>query len=258
MKKCILNIIVILIICSCNTSDKSIDQKPNILLIIVDDMADWVGRTDKYPGLITPNIDKLSERGTFFTNAYCTSPICGPSRAAMLTGLRPETSGVYHNVGTYFDYMPDAVAFPEYFRLNGYYVMGAGKINHAATKVMNENWDEYGPGTGIVGTPFTDEEISTENMDPTVDIKREKWEVVLPMNGISTIDRPFNKWSTFDWGPLPVDDNEMPDGKIANWAVGRFAKQYDKPFLLGVGFYKPHLPFFVPQKYFDIYKNDTI
>lgn len=243
---------------SCQQTGKRQKIKPNVLFIAVDDMADWAGCMEGHPDAITPNIDKLASHGLLFTNAHCASPICGPSRASVLTGLRPESSQVYHNQGTYIDYVPEVVALPEYFRMNGYHVMGAGKINHSHTKVVDKNWDEYGPGTGIVGTPFTDHELSTESMDPTITVKRDNWEVTLPMNGISTIDRPYNRWSTFDWGPLPITDDEMPDGQIANWAVDQLDKDYDKPFFLAVGFYKPHQPLFAPQKYFDLYKDIEI
>jgi len=231
---------------------------PNILFIAVDDMADWVSIMKGHPDVQTPNIDRIASRGILFTNAHCTSPICGPSRAAILTGLRPESTNIYHNVGTYIDYVPDAISLPRYFRDHGYHVMGAGKINHSSTKVVDSNWDEYGPGTGIVGTPFTDEELLTENMDPTIVINRDNLYITLPMNGISTIDRPDMRWSTFDWGPLDITDDDMPDGRIANWGVEQLKRNYTRPFFLAIGFYKPHQPLFVPGKYFELYDPENI
>ena len=100
------------------------EQKPNVLFIAVDDMADWATYLDGHPDAITPNMDRLASQGIYFTNAHCVSPICGPSRAAILTGMRPETTGVYTNKGTYIDYVPDAVSLPRYFRNNNYHVMG--------------------------------------------------------------------------------------------------------------------------------------
>lgn len=233
-------------------------KRPNVLFIAVDDMADWVGCLNGHPDVKTPNIDSLASRGVLFTNAHCVSPICGPSRASVLTGMRPETTGVYNNKGTYIDYVPDAVSMPKYFIDNGYHVMGAGKINHALGKVVDDNWHEYGPDCGGIGGPFTHDELSTEGMDPTRYINRGKLKNTLPMNGISLIDRPTNKYSTFDWGPVDVSDDEMPDGQIANWAVGQLKKDHDKPFFLAAGFYRPHQPFFVPRKYFDMYNVDRI
>jgi len=233
--------------------------RPNILFIAVDDMADWCGCMGGHPEVQTPNIDRLSRRGTLFTNAHCVSPICGPSRAAVLTGMRPETTNVYTNQGTYVDHMPDAVGFPRYFREHGYSVHGAGKINHSSSMVVKENWDEYGPGTGIVGTPFTHEELMCEGMDPTRVINRGKIKCALPMNGgLSMMDRPTNQWNTFDWGPLDLSDDDFPDGQIAHWTVEQLHTTHDKPFLLCTGFYKPHQPFFVPRQYFEMYDPDTI
>ncbi len=233
------------------------EQKPNVLFIAVDDMADWAAYLNGHPDAITPNMDRLASQGIYFTNAHCVSPICGPSRAAILTGMRPETTGVYTNKGTYIDYVPDAVSLPRYFRDNNYHVMGAGKINHALGMVVEDNWDEYGPDCGVVGSPFTHEELLAEGMDPTRVISR--LNCTLPMNGgLSLIDRPTMTWNTFDWGPLDVDDLDMPDGEIAQWAVDQLAKDQEKPFFLAVGFYKPHQPFFVPRKYFDMYDVDKI
>lgn len=257
MKKKIQIHILILLSLPLFVSCSKVEQKPNVLFIAVDDMADWVGFLDGHPDAITPNMDRLASQGIYFTNAHCVSPICGPSRAAILTGMRPETTGCYTNQGTYIDYVPNAVSLPRYFIDHDYYVMGAGKINHSLGMVVAGNWHEYGPDCGIVGTPFTNEELLTEGMDPTRVISR--LNCTLPMNGgLSLIDRPDMKWDTFDWGPLDIDDGDMPDGEIAQWAVEKLQQEHDKPFFLAVGFYKPHQPFFVPRKYFDIYDPEKI
>jgi len=242
------------------TSSRKDEKPPNILFIAVDDMADWCGCLGGHPDVKTPNIDKLAKRGILFTNAHCVSPICGPSRAAVLTGKRPETTGIYTNKGTYIDYVPGEVSIPRYFKRNGYHVMGTGKINHGLGMRVAEDWHEYGPDCGIVGTPFTDEELSSSSMmDSPKVINRGKLKCTLPMNGgLSMIDRPENQWDTFDWGPLDLDDEDFPDGKIANWSVEQLNKQHEKPFFLATGFYKPHQPFFVPRKYFDMYDPEKI
>ena len=231
-------------------------ESPNILLVFVDDMADWVGCMDGYPGEVhTPNIDRLAQRGILFTNAHCTSPICGPSRAAILTGLRPETNGVYHNKGHYNEYS-DAVGFPLYFRNNGYTSLGAGKVNHGYGREIYDNWDDYGPDTRHIGGPVNEEEMSIEGMDPTKYIKR--FDVTIPQNPGALIDRPFNKYSTWDYCAFDIPDSGMPDGRIALWGVEQLQKKHDKPFLIACGFYRPHQPFYVPQKYFDMYDLDDI
>ena len=233
-------------------------NRPNVLFIVVDDMADWCGCLRGHPDVRTPNIDRLAHRGLLFTEAHCVSPICGPSRASVLTGMRPETTGVYHNRGTYIDYVPQAVSLPQHFMSNGYHVMGAGKINHGMGMVTRENWHDYGPDAGIVGGPFTHEELKTEGMAPRRAIRRDRLNCELPMNGISLIDRPSNQYSTFDWGPVDLTDEAMPDGKIALWAVDQLQHRRDKPFFLAVGFYRPHQPFFVPRKYFEMYDPKRI
>ncbi|MBT3383453.1 MAG: sulfatase [Prolixibacteraceae bacterium] len=253
--KNIFQIVVIFMIAFSNVSLAQ-NESPNILFIGVDDMADWVGCMDGYPGKVhTPNIDRLANRGILFTNAHCTSPICGPSRAAILTGLRPETSGVYHNLGHYNDYT-DAVGFPLYFRQNGYTSLGAGKINHGYGREIYENWDDYGPDTKHIGGPVNEEEMSIEGMDPTKYIKR--FDVNLPQNPGALVDRPFNKYSTWDYCAFDIPDSEMPDGKIALWGVDQLQKKHNKPFLIACGFYRPHQPFYVPKKYFDMYDLDEV
>jgi arylsulfatase A-like enzyme len=231
-------------------------RKPNVLFLVVDDMADWCGCMGGHPDVRTPNIDRLANRGMLFTNAHCVSPICGPSRASVLTGMRPETTNVYTNQGTYTDYVPKAVGLPLHFKNNGYHVAGAGKINHGLGMKNPELWHEYGPDCGVIGTPFLEEEFLSKGLENggTRRINRDGMDVTLPMNGgISLIDRPTMTWDTFDWGPIDVPDDQFPDGKIANWAVEQLQKKYDKPFFLGAGFYKPHQPLFAPKKYFEMY-----
>ena len=105
-------------------------QKYNVLFIAVDDLNDWVEPLKGYPGVKTPNIDRLAKKGMTFKKAYCSAPACNPSRASLLTGVRPSTSGVYHNTQPWRNILPNAVTLPQYFTANGYKVMGAGKIFH--------------------------------------------------------------------------------------------------------------------------------
>ncbi len=237
------------------------DPPINILFISADDMADWVGCLKGHPNAKTPNIDRLASRGLLFTNAHCVSPICGPSRAAILTGLSPMTSTIYTNKGTWINYLPQAVSLPRFLKDRGYNVYGAGKINHAAGCVVKTDWTEYGPGTGVVGGPFSNEQLLQDNMDPTLTVTlpgHPNRKYTLPMNSISTIDRPLNMWSTFDWGPVDIPDDEMPDGRVANYGIDVLKRKHDKPFFLGVGLYRPHQPFFVPRKYFDMHPLEGV
>jgi len=121
--------------------------KPNVLLIAVDDLNHWVRHLGRNKQVITPNIDRLAARGVTFANAYCAAPICNPSRAALMSGLRPSTTGVYNNG---IDWRP--IVAPEktlvtHFRGNGYYTAGAGKIYHGGFD-RKEEWDDYGRERG--------------------------------------------------------------------------------------------------------------
>src|SRR6516165_9055174 len=107
-------------------------EKPNVLFIAVDDLNHWVGYLGRNPQTITPNIDKLAARGVRFTRSYCAAPVCNPSRAALLSGLRPSTSGVYDNGDDWRRVIPIELTLPTALRRAGYDVRGAGKIYHEA------------------------------------------------------------------------------------------------------------------------------
>lgn len=256
--------------------------RPNVLFIACDDMNDWVGFLKGHPDTLTPNMDRLAKRGIVFERAYCASPICGPSRAAVLTGLKPETSGVYNNQGTYLDRVPDAVTLPKFFKNNGYVVMGAGKINHAMGCVVPDNYHEFGPDAGAIGGPFTWQELSmkpgkdekrkdiagisddiesgiVKDVYPGKMIERGTLKHTLPLNGIDNrVDRPANGYNTFDWGPVHVGDDQMPDGKMAAWAEQKLQAHYTVPFFMAVGFYRPHQPWYAPAKYFQPFEGRAL
>ncbi|MBX3412047.1 MAG: sulfatase [Pirellulales bacterium] len=205
-------------------SSVAAESKPNVLFIAVDDLNDWVSPLGGYQGTKTPNLDRLASRGVTFTRAYCSAPACNPSRASLLTGIQPSTSGVYHNNQPWRRALPETVTLPQHFMAAGYTVRGGGKIYHGAYPDA-ASWQEYfaqkrDPGPG----------------EPK---KARRQQEEHP--------RPFT------WGPLDVDDAEMPDAKTAEWAIEQLSQPAEKPFFLAVGFYKPHLQWYVPQKYFDLY-----
>src|SRR5262245_22563547 len=104
--------------------------RPNVLFVAIDDLNDWTACLGKRPDCKTPNMDRLAARGVLFTRAYCAAPACNPSRAAILTGVRASTSGVYHNDQPWRPVMKDAVTLPQHFMAHGYTVQGGGKIFH--------------------------------------------------------------------------------------------------------------------------------
>jgi len=203
-------------------SAESVESKPNVLFIAVDDLNDWIGCLGGHPDAKTPNLDRLAKRGMLFTNAHCSAPVCNPSRVSLLAGILPSTSGVYLNPQPFRTALPDAVTLPEHFKNHGYRVVGAGKIFHGGNNDYPRSWHEYfKPGQNNVPKDYT-------------------------------VD-----WA-LDGGPLDITDDEMGDGKVANWAVRQLRKKHDKPFFIGVGIFRPHLTWFVPRKYFDMYRPDKV
>ena len=105
-------------------------SRPNVLMIIADDLNDWVGCLQGHPDVKTPNIDRLAKRGLLFANAHCAAPVCNPSRVATLTGRRPSSSGVYGNDTVWHEVMPGVATIPQHFKAHGYFVAGGGKVYH--------------------------------------------------------------------------------------------------------------------------------
>jgi arylsulfatase A-like enzyme len=206
-------------------------EKLNVLFIAVDDLNDWIGDLGGHPQSVTPNIDRLAQRGMLFTRAYCAAPACNPSRAALMTGIRPSTSGVYHNQDPWRQAMPDAVTLPQHFMAHGYTALGSGKIYHGRFPDP-PSWNQYWPS-------------QTDNRpgDP-MPAKR-------PINGIP-------KTAHFDWGPVDVGDSEMGDTLVVDWVIEQLGRQYEKPFFLACGIFRPHLPWYVPRKYFDRFPVEDI
>lgn len=203
-------------------------DRPNVLFIAVDDLRDWVGHLGGHSNAKTPHIDNLADRGVSFTRAYCSAPLCNPSRISLLTGVAPFRSGVYGNGERMRDKLPDAVTLMQHFRASGYSVRGGGKIFHGPNKYDADSWDYYFAGSG-------GNNRAAVKRDPNL---------------------PKSAWTP--WGPLDCDDGDMFDGRTANWIISELEKPQEKPFFLAYGLTKPHLPWNVPQKYFDLHPLDGI
>ena len=202
-------------------------QKPNVLFIAVDDLNDWIGCLGGHPDSVTPNLDRLAARSTLFTRAYCNAPACNPSRGSLVTGKLPTTTGVYENAHSFRQQDPDAVTLMQYFMGNEYYVAGRGKITRQGAPADVVSYHDYVP----------------QGQDPLPPNP--------PLNGLSDQGR-------FDWGPIDVPVEEMDDWKVVQWGKEMLNKKHDKPFFLACGLYRPHLPWYVPRKYFDLYPPDEI
>lgn len=233
------------------------NSRPNILFIAIDDMNDWAGFLDTHPQVQTPHMDALAEAGISFTNAHCPAPLCGPSRSAIMSGRWPTSTGVYTNHINYRTKFSGQVSVPEYFRQQGYYAMGVGKIFHAGVDKMPINaFDEYG-GKGISASPFSSKDLQTALQTPFHKVTKQGKEFSFPLNGIPA-DRHWGKSHTFDWGAIDLPDSLFGDTRSTNWAMEKLKENHQKPFFLAVGFTRPHQPLFNPKRFHDQYPLESL
>jgi arylsulfatase A-like enzyme len=230
------------------------DSRPNVLLLVVDDLNHWIGSLHRHPQARTPNIDRLAARGVNFTHAYCPSPVCNPSRAALMSGKRTATIGVYSNMDMpWSNYIDERQCLNAYFRAQGYYTAGAGKIYHLRGGFKNPQgteWDDYVVNFG---------QIDLEHDEPRATAKQKQQRYVNGPEALKQPPRPGNiKVGAFEIGAPNVADSETEDFKIAEWGARQLAQKRDRPFFLALGFYKPHPPWIVPKKYFDLFPLDSI
>ncbi|MBM3497736.1 MAG: sulfatase [Armatimonadetes bacterium] len=212
-------------------SPRQTRDRPNVLFIAIDDLNDWIGCLGGHPDTQTPNLDALAARGVLFTSAHCAAPLCNPSRAALMTGLRPSTTGVYDNSQPFREAAPDAVTLAQHFMAHDYRVVGGGKILHGGFPDP-ASWQAYFPS------------LTRTHPDDPVPPNR-------PLNGIPNT-------AHFDWGPVDVPDEQMGDWQVADWARSELSKPQERPFFLGCGLFRPHLPWYVPRKYFDRFPVDSV
>jgi arylsulfatase A-like enzyme len=219
-------------------------KKPNVLFIAIDDLNDWTGTLKGNTQAKTPHLEKLASMGIVFTNAHCASPNCGPSRSAIMSVIRPSTSGNYVNQNslTKNPILNNSVLLPEFFQQNGYYVCGSGKLFHGAhfnNEVQGRGFDDYYPSKTKDQFPW-----ETRFSSPR------------PMNGIK---QGLSRYA--DWGPYHPDVTleDINDGKTAKWAAETLlGGELKEPFFLGAGIFQPHLPNYALQEYFDRFPLDEI
>lgn len=207
---------------------------PNILLIIADDLNDWIGPMKGHPQTKTPNLDKLAARGLSFNNAYITAPICNPSRASFLTGRRPFTTGIYDNLQPAMPHVPARVPIHDYLREHHYASFAVGKIYHYRG-YRKEHWDEV--------------EYYTDDTLPNSVATRRPGPFGYRMFTEEDPTEPFNEKRA---------ESELVDAKGAAWAISKLNQPHSKPFFLAYGVHRPHTPFDVPKKYFDMHPLDSV
>ena len=230
-------------------------SKPNVLFIAVDDLRPALACYGD-GGAITPNIDRLASRGMVFQRAYCQQAVCNPSRASLMTGLRPDTIQVWDlkshfrhelpaqlaglpqfNGGTHFRAAkPNVVTLPEYFKQHGYAARSVGKIYHGSPQAQDpQSWSE----------------------DAILNVLWKRADYLLPQNQAPAAERwPGVKMAATE--AAAVEDDAYGDGQVAEAACKLLAGFGDAPFFLAVGFRKPHLPFSAPKRYWDLYDRAAI
>lgn len=215
---------VCLLVFGSRVSEARAADKPNVLFIAIDDLNHWVGHLGRNPQTKTPNIDRLAKQGVTFTKAYCTAPACNPSRASLMSGQRPSTTGCYLNSQNWRPGISEDKLLNTQFARAGYRVYGAGKIYHGAGD-RGGDWADYFPGKG-----------NTQRHPDTKD------------DGVGGIQ----------FYPLANSDEEMPDYSVVSYGLEKLKEKSDKPFFLAIGLVKPHMPFSVPKKWFDMFPLDSI
>lgn len=213
-----------------DSADESV--RPNVLMIVIDDQNDWIGCLGGHPQSQTPHIDRLAQRGTVFLNAHCQSPLCNPSRTSVLTGRRPSSTGVYGLAPNLRQVaaLKSAVTLPQHFRANSYETLMAGKIYHGGygRRPADQEFDVVGPPAEIGRKP-DQPLVKTPSGHPLV-----------------------------DWGAFSHLDEDKGDWKLASWTVEQLQQPGDKPFFLSVGFFLPHVPCYVTQRWYDQFPEASL
>lgn len=216
-------------------------SKMNVLFIIADDLNCNIGAYGHYL-VRTPNIDRLAGEGLRFDNAFCNFPLCGPSRASMMTGLYPDQTGHHRLRDLIRDHVPDVVTLSQNFQQYGYTAARVGKIFH---------YDN----PGGIGTPGHDDPASWDERYYPRGIDKDIEDQIF------TIEPGTGRFGgTLSWLAAPGNDEDHTDGKVATQAIELLEKYAaaGTPFFLGVGFYKPHTPYVAPARYFDRYPKEKI
>ncbi|MFC1652215.1 sulfatase [Planctomycetota bacterium] len=208
--------------------DTAQEKRMNVLFLVVDDLNTWLlGDTNRYMGkVVAPHIRRLADSGVLFNRTYTASPFCSPSRTAFLSGVSPWKSGIYENGQKISESvaLQNATSFPKLFHQAGYTTASYGKIGHGWDS--REAWNDHIP----------------HKRDP-----------VPPNAPLTSVGRGEQ-----DWGVTHLPEADMRDTMYADAAIKQLQKKHDKPFLIACGLFHPHMPWYVPQKYYDMFPLDEV
>ena len=238
--------------------------RPNVLFIAVDDLRPEGGAFGPSP-VRTPHLDDLARRGVTFTRAYVQQALCSPSRTSLLTGRRPDTTRIYDLQTHFRSTIPHVVTLPEHFRRHGYHTQSFGKIYHDGLDDPQSwsvpHWMPAVAWNEAYGKPET-----------LADVRRRREQLLAggkPL-GPQVLERDPRTGAALKLGPggpgvrgpswedPAVADEGLPDGELASAAIAAMREVRDRPFFLALGFFKPHLPFVAPKRYYDLYPIETI
>ncbi|MEY2880451.1 MAG: Choline-sulfatase, partial [Verrucomicrobiota bacterium] len=222
---------------------------------------DWIGAFGGHPLAQTPHLDRLAARGTALLNAHCQAPLCNPSRTSLMLSLRPTTTGIY-GLSPWFRTLPewkDRVSLPHHFKAHGYRTLSTGKIYHGGAG---------GPGAGAAAKG----KAKKKNADPSTPSSASsaspanapEFDVIGSAGGVGVRpdhklirSSPMGNNPLVDWGVFPHNDEDKGDYQVASWAIEQLkAAPKDQPFFLAAGFFLPHVPIYITQKWADLYPDD--
>jgi len=230
-------------------------ERLNVLFIAVDDLRPQLNCYG-YPKMITPNLDRLADRGMVFKHAYCQAAVCRASRASLLLGLRPDSTEVWSNRSRhkhFRDHLPDIVTLPQQFKNHGYESRALGKIYHGAFVVRSE-WNDPASWSTRAWWPGPRYYYTEEG----VKVARQVFAKSAKKKGLAPEDWVNHFVLGLSYEAPAVADTVLYDGQVAERGIETLHEIHDKPFFLALGFIRPHLPFVAPKKYWDMYPAEKV